>query len=80
MKATIKQQPDGNIFMILGLAGKEIKNQLGVETYNKFKADVDASIKSGADYHSVLGVVLRYVDFDCSAWYTDDEEEEQEDE
>ena len=80
-KPTIKEQPDGNIFAILGLVQRALRNM--PDSLEAFKKETKTAMEDGkTDYHGMLAITHKYVNWDTSSWDEgdDDEDEETEDE
>ena len=65
------KNPDGNIFVILGMAQKALRNQ--PETLEAFKKKTQTAMTDGTDYYGMLSIVMHFVDIEI------DEDEDEED-
>jgi len=76
-KPTITEQPDGNIFAVLGVVQRALRSD--PEAKAKFKAEVEAAMSDGkTDYHGMLAITHKYVIWDTDDWDSGDDEDEDE--
>jgi hypothetical protein len=81
MKPTIKTQPDGNVFVIIGVVSKTLRRAgLATEQAAFDKEISEYTKRKDATYHGILAITHKYVDWDTSAWDEDEEDDEEESE
>ena len=68
-KPKLTQQPDGNIFNVVGACRRCLKMQSDYETVTAFANEIQAAMQGGeTDYNGMLAICQKYVDFDTSKW------------
>lgn len=78
-KPIITEQPDGNIFAILGVVQKALRKT--PDELAKFKEETQKAMSDGTtDYNGMLAITHKYVIWDTSSWGEDEDEEEIEEE
>lgn len=69
MKPKLTEQPNGNIFAVVGAVSKALKKHGSKIELATFKEKVHDAMHDGeTDYHGILAICMEYVDFDTSKW------------
>jgi hypothetical protein len=71
-KPTLAEQPDGNIFAVLGAVKKCLKQHGDKQALAAFSEEVKTAMSDGeTDYSGMLAICQKYVSFDTSGWRDD---------
>lgn len=71
-KPKLTEQPDGNIFAVLGAVKKCLKKHGDKQAITAFTKEVETAMGDGeTDYSGMLAICQKYVEFDTSGWRDD---------
>jgi hypothetical protein len=73
-KPKLTEAPDGNIFAVVGACRKCLKKHSDKATLAAFKAEVERAMGDGeTDYHGMLAICQKYVEFDFDTFSIDND-------